>query len=123
LLVAGLACFLLGGSILFDVPELSDLTVSFWAVLVPIVTGFATFAALVLYAVGRSMGRAQTAGVSELEGMVGRADTALAPEGRVFVRGEYWNARSDEELPAGTRVEVTAVEGMRLRVRRAAPDR
>ena len=39
--------------------------------------------------------------------------------GRVFVRGEYWNARSDEEISAQTSVEVTAVEGMRLRVRRA----
>jgi membrane-bound serine protease (ClpP class) len=62
---------------------------------------------------------AQTVGVAELIGLVGRAATELNPEGRVFVRGEYWNARSDEEVPAHTRVEVTAVEGLRLRVRRA----
>jgi membrane-bound ClpP family serine protease len=35
------------------------------------------------------------------------------------VRGEYWNVRSDEPVPAGERVEVLGVEGMRLRVRRA----
>jgi membrane-bound serine protease (ClpP class) len=77
----------------------------------------------VVFAVGRALARPQTAGVSELLGLVGRVATPLAPEGRVFVRGEYWAARGDEELPAGEAVEVTGVEGMRLRVRRAAPER
>jgi membrane-bound serine protease (ClpP class) len=121
LFASGIACFLVGGTMLFDVPEVSDLTVSFWSVLVPAVGGFAVFAAVVVYAVGRTFLRRQTAGVSEMIGMVGRTATALEPEGRVFVRGEYWSARSSEPLPADTPVEVLAVEGMRLRVRRAAP--
>ncbi|MDJ0848453.1 MAG: nodulation protein NfeD [Myxococcota bacterium] len=120
LLAAGLACFLLGGTMLFDMPELSDLTVSFWSVLVPTVLGFGAFAALVIFAVGRSLLLRQTAGVSELVGMIGRSETMLAPEGRVYVRGEYWNALGEGDLiPADTSIEVTAVEGMRLRVRRA----
>ena len=61
--------------------------------LVPSVGGFALFAAVVVFAVGRTLMRAQTAGVSELLGLVGKCATALAPEGKVFVRGEYWNAR------------------------------
>jgi membrane-bound serine protease (ClpP class) len=122
LLAAGMICFLLGGSMLFDVPEVSDLNVSFWSVLVPVVAGFGSFAGVVIYAVGRTIARRQVAGVNELVGLVGRAETELAPDGRVFVRGEWWNARSDESIPAHSRVEVTAVEGMRLRVRRAAPD-
>ena len=119
LFAAGVACLLLGGNILFEVPEMSDLTVSFWSVLVPVVAGFAGFAALVIYAVGRSFLREQTAGVSELIGLEGKAASALAPHGKVFVRGEYWSATSDEEIAAGESVEVTAVEGLRLRVRRA----
>ena len=103
---------------LFDMPTVSDVQVDFWSVLVPSVTGLAIFAGIAIFAVGRTFLRQQTAGVSELIGMVGRADTALAPEGRVFVRGEYWNARSDEEIPASSRVEVLGVEGMKLRVRR-----
>jgi membrane-bound serine protease (ClpP class) len=118
LFAAGLVCFLLGGSMLFDMPEVSDLTVSFWSVLVPITVAFGLFAAVVVFAVGRTFARGQTAGVSELIGLVGRAQTAIAPEGRVFVRGEYWTARADEEIPAGEAVEIAAVEGMRLRVRR-----
>jgi membrane-bound serine protease (ClpP class) len=103
---------------LFDVPELSDLTVSFWSVLVPVVVGFAAFAALVIFAVSRTMLTKQTAGVSELIGLRGKVAMALAPEGKVFVRGEYWNASAEESIASGESVEVTAVEGLRLRVRR-----
>jgi membrane-bound serine protease (ClpP class) len=122
LFALGIVCFLLGGSMLFDLPQLSDLNVSFWSVLVPSVGAFALVAGVIVYAVGRTLMRAQTVGVNELLGLVGKCATTLAPEGKVFVRGEYWTAQADEVLPAGVRVEVTAVEGMRLRVRRAPGD-
>lgn len=121
LFALGVACLLIGGSLVFDVPELSDLSVSFWSVLVPLVVGFAGLVAVVLYAVGRTLLTRQTAGVSELIGLRGRVATALGPDGKVFVRGEYWNASADEPIASGEAVEVTAVEGLRLRVRRAGP--
>jgi membrane-bound serine protease (ClpP class) len=126
LFALGIGCLLLGGSMVFDpaaVPEVGDLTLSFWSVLVPTVGAFALFGGLVLMVVARSLGRPQITGVGELIGLVGRCATPLAPEGRVFVRGEYWTARAREDLPAGTDVEVTAVEGMSLRVRRATQER
>ncbi|MGI9592031.1 MAG: NfeD family protein, partial [Myxococcota bacterium] len=119
LFAAGVVVFLLGGAMLFEMPDVSDVTVSFWSVLVPAAAGMIGFGAVVIYAVGRTFARGQTAGVSELIGMIGRAATTLDPEGRVFVRGEYWTASSDEAVPADAAVEVTAVEGMRLRVRKA----
>jgi membrane-bound serine protease (ClpP class) len=122
LFAIGVGCLLLGGLLIFDVPEVSDLRVSFWPVLLPAVLGMASFAAVVIFGVGRTIRRRQTAGVDELVGLVGRADTALAPEGSVFVRGEYWRVRADEPVAAGERVEVVAVEGMRLRVRKARPE-
>ena len=76
-----------------------------------------------VFSVGRSMRRRQTAGVSEMVGMIGRAETALAPDGSVFVRGEFWTALADEAVAAGERVEILAVDGLRLRVRRAPPER
>jgi membrane-bound serine protease (ClpP class) len=121
LFAVGIVCFLLGGSMLFEVPELSDLRVSFWSVLVPAVTALSLFMGLVLFAVGRSFRRPQIAGTGELLGMQGKAVTALGPEGKVFVRGEYWNARAEEPVAENERVEVTAVEGLELRVRRARP--
>lgn len=119
LFAGGILLFLLGGVMLFDMPEVSDVTVDFWSVLVPAVTGMAVFGGIAIFAIGRTFRRAQTAGESELIGQVGRAATPLAPKGRVFVRGEYWNAVCDEEMPEDAFVEVTAVEGMLLRVRRA----
>jgi membrane-bound serine protease (ClpP class) len=105
----------------FDRPDLSDLDVSFWPVLVPTVAGMALFAGLVVYAVGRSLGRRQESGISELIGMTGVATTELDPIGTVFIRGEYWNARADEPIGVEDRVEATAVRGMELMVRRAGP--
>jgi membrane-bound serine protease (ClpP class) len=121
LFAGGVACLLLGGSMLFDLPEYNDLNVSFWSVLVPAVSSLALFAGIVIVLVGRSLGRPQVAGVHELVGMVGRARSGLDPDGTVFVRGEFWNARAAEPIAEGERVEVTAVQGLELRVRRA-PD-
>ena len=119
LLLLGLLCMLLGGTMVFDLPEVSDLSVSFWPVLVPVVSAFGAFAALVVFAVGRTLVLRQTAGVDELIGAVGKVVSDLDPAGKVFIRGEHWNAVSVEPIPRGARVEVTAVEGLQLRVRRA----
>jgi membrane-bound serine protease (ClpP class) len=121
LFTIGIVFMLLGGSMVFDMPDVSDLTVSFWEVLVPVVAGFGIAAAFVVLIVTRSIFRAQTAGVDELLGLVGESRTALDPIGKVFIRGEYWTAQADEAIASGERVEVTAVEGMHLRVCRVIP--
>jgi membrane-bound serine protease (ClpP class) len=122
LLALGLGGVLWGGSMLFDVPEVDGLAAPFFEFLVPLAAGGGLIAAGVLFAVGRSHRLAQTTGVDELIGRVARAVTPLAPEGTVFARGEYWTARADEPCAANERVEIVAVEGLRLRVRRAKPE-
>jgi membrane-bound serine protease (ClpP class) len=119
LFVAGVACLLIGGAMLFDRPDLSDLTVDFWRVLVPAVAALAACAGLLIVAVGRVVRRAQVAGVEELIGMIGVAATRLDPSGTVLIHGEYWRADAAEPIEANERVETLAVEGLRLRVRRA----
>ena len=57
--------------------------------------------------------------VTGSEGMIGQVGVAigdLAPDGRVFVRGEYWNAVAKSPLKAGERVRVTAVDHLNLTV-------
>ena len=49
-------------------------------------------------------------------GETGTAFTALAPEGKVFVHGEYWNAVSPVPVAAGARVRVKAIDGLMLTV-------
>ena len=121
LFAVGIGCLLLGGSMVFDQPDVSDLNVSFWSVLVPAVAAFAVFGGVVVFALGRSLWVEQTAGVDELIGLVGRTTSVLQPEGKVFVRGEFWNATADGEVGEGEPVEVTGVDGLLLRVRRANP--
>jgi membrane-bound serine protease (ClpP class) len=53
------------------------------------------------------------------EGMVdeiGEARTPLTPRGKVFVRGEYWDAESTAPVEPGARVRVVAVAGLLLKV-------
>ena len=58
-------------------------------------------------------------GAKAMIGSVGVVRRDLTPEGKVAVRGEYWDARSvDGTLRAGDRVRVQGVEGRLLLVRR-----
>ncbi|MEE3326971.1 MAG: nodulation protein NfeD [Myxococcota bacterium] len=120
LFAAGIGCFLLGGTMVFEQPEVSDLTVSFWSVLVPTVATLGAFSGVVVLMVGRSLRLGQQSGVDEMIGSVGKATTSLYPSrsGKVFIRGEYWNAMTDEPIDEGVSVEVVAVEGLRLRVKK-----
>jgi membrane-bound serine protease (ClpP class) len=126
LFALGAACILLGGTMVFDKPNVSDLTVSFWTVLVPTVLGMCIFAAIVVFSVGRSMLLKPVAGVDEMIGLVGRATSPIDPRGKMFVRGEYWNVESEALGPErgaiaeGEAVEIVAVDGLTLKVRRAA---
>jgi len=128
LFAAGIACFLIGGTMVFDRPEVSDLTVDFWQVLFPVALAISVVGAVIAYSLGRTLFAQQTVGVSEMIGLVGRCETGVASggdgaRGKVFVRGEYWNCVSDEDLTVGDRVEVVDIQGLTLRVRKADPGR
>ena len=119
LFAAGIGCFLLGGTMVFEQPDLSDLSVSFWSVLVPAVLGLGIFSGLMVFALGRSLLVKQQSGVDEMIGMLGKAATSLSPNGKIFIRGEYWTGEAQENVDEGETVEVISVEGLSLRVRRA----
>jgi membrane-bound serine protease (ClpP class) len=77
------------------------------------------FAIITLFLVGivvRARRAKVLTGPSGLLDEVGIARTDLAPEGRIFVHGEYWNAVSSSPIPAGARVRVTGVDGLTVRV-------
>lgn len=123
LFVAGIICFLIGGTMVFDRPEVSDLTVSFWEVLVPIAAAITVMGVVIVYTLGRSFVSEQTAGVDAMIGLVAKVETAIEPggfgRGKVSVRGEYWNSTAEEKIEAGEAVEIVSVEGLVLHVRRA----
>ena len=55
-------------------------------------------------------------GESAMIDLIAQARTPLAPSGKVFVHGEYWDATSSVPVEPGTPVRVVGVDGMKLRV-------
>jgi membrane-bound serine protease (ClpP class) len=88
-----------------------------WAVIIPVVTAAAAFSLLI---VGMGVSAMRSKPVSGREGMVGLvgvARTPLSPQGKIFVRGELWDAVSEQPLKPGDRAEVTHIEGLKLFVK------
>jgi membrane-bound serine protease (ClpP class) len=115
--LAGVVSLFLGAVMLFR-GEGSDMGVS-WGVLIPTVMTVSLFFILVAGIVFRSHFQRSLSGTAGMLGERGVAYTALAPEGQVFIHGEYWNAVSDEPIAAKETVEVLEVKDLKLRVRRA----
>jgi membrane-bound serine protease (ClpP class) len=40
-----------------------------------------------------------------------------ATSGKIFVEGEWWNAVSETPIETGQRVEIVAIEGLKLKVK------
>ena len=52
-------------------------------------------------------------------GEIGIVKQALTPEGKVFVHGELWNARSDQAIDENEKVRVVNVVNLMLEVESA----
>ena len=118
LTAGGILSFLLGSFALFNTGR------SGLGIALPVILGVTAVTTLFFGAIVRLGVRARkarpTTGTYELIGKVGEARSDLKPDGRVWVNGEWWNAKSDEPVDAGTRVEVLGVTGLTLVVRKAA---
>jgi membrane-bound serine protease (ClpP class) len=55
-------------------------------------------------------------GVQGLIGEIGLTQSALSPQGKVFIHGELWDAIASADVPAGQRVVVRQVKGLQLSV-------
>jgi membrane-bound serine protease (ClpP class) len=117
LTVGGVVSMVLGSLLLFESPE-PYLRVSWDVILITVLATVAFFAFAVTKAV-KAHHRRPSTGREGLVGELGRAESEISPEGKVFVRGEYWDAWSDEPIAMGDKVVVEDVEGMRLKVRKA----
>ncbi|HYR86189.1 MAG TPA: nodulation protein NfeD [Terriglobia bacterium] len=63
----------------------------------------------------------QRKSITGVEGMIGELGVAKTDirndnDGKVLVHGEYWTAFSDKPIPAGSKVRVRRVHGLRLEV-------
>jgi membrane-bound serine protease (ClpP class) len=116
LTLGGILCLVLGSLMLFRAPKgVPELAVARWAI-VSIGGTAALMMAVLTTLVVRAWRRHPSTGREGLVGEEGSALTEIDPEGRVFVHGEYWNARSAAPIRKGARIRVTRVRAMVLEV-------
>jgi len=119
LTAGGVVAMILGSFMLYETPEVGFRVA--WTVILPTV---GATAGLVIWAVSagvRAMMRKPVTGSSGMIGRLAVARSALGPEGQVQLDGEIWRAVSDGgAIAAGEQVRVMAVDGLTLKVSRAA---
>ncbi len=112
--VAGIVSLLLGSLMLFE-GSTPGMKLSL-QVLLPTVILISGFFAAVASLVFRAQISKPTTGSTGLVGEIGVVKKALTPEGKVFVHGELWKARSKEPLDVNAKVRVVKVENLILEV-------
>ena len=119
LTIAGLITMIAGALTLFnsaDTPQYARISPAF--VVIVALCFAATFFFIATKSIQSRRLRPQT-GIESLVGATAQARTDLAPQGTVFVRGERWRAEAqDAPIAAGEQVEIVAIEGLCLHVKR-----
>ena len=114
LTIGGIALLTLGGLLLVDspIPEMRVHLMTALAISIPLglITAFLMTIAL------KARRNKIVTGEQGLVGETGVVQTALSPQGKVFVHGELWDAFAASALPAGQLVVVRRVDGLTLEV-------
>lgn len=115
---SGIISLVVGSYLLFD-SSASFLRVSL-AVNVTLAVLTGAFFIFVVQAAVKARALPDQTGKNAMIGEVGYARSDLDPLGQVFVHGEIWSAETVDgaRVPAGEEVEVMAVSGLMLKVRR-----
>ena len=87
-----------------------------WSTAISLALPFSAITVFLLSLVIKARRSKVETGIEGMIGETGAAVTELAPEGKVFVHGEYWNAVSSRPLPVGSRVRVTHIDKLKLTV-------
>ncbi|HYL38329.1 MAG TPA: nodulation protein NfeD [Bryobacteraceae bacterium] len=114
--IGGTVSMVLGALLLINgPPEVRIHLITALAVSIP----FAIITMFLVAIVIRARRNKVLTGATGMVGEIGVSRTALEPEGQVLVRGEYWDAVASSNIPAGARVRVKAVTGLKLLVESA----
>lgn len=115
LLTAGGICSLaLGATMLINAP-IPEMRVA-PGLIILVVGIIATTMIFLLTMVIRAYRRKPVTGVQGLLQEIGTAETDIAPEGRIFVHGEIWQAVSPVLIHKGEKVRILAADGLLLKV-------
>jgi membrane-bound serine protease (ClpP class) len=108
----GVICMIFGAMMLVDgpIPEMRVKLLTAIAVSVPL----GAIAIFLMTLVLRAHKNRVVTGTEAMIGEIGIARTPVAPDGKVFVHGELWNASAKTEIAQGARVRVRGVNGLRV---------
>ena len=120
LAVGGAVSMVLGAVMLIDSP-LPELRIH-WTTAIGLALPFSLITAALVSLAVRARRNKVVTGEQGMIGETGSAVTDLAPAGKVFVHGEYWNAVALQNVPAGARVRVTAIRQLTLTVEPVADE-
>ena len=112
--VGGAISMVLGAVMLVDSP-LPEMRVH-WGTAVALALPFSAITVFLLSLAVRARRNKVETGSEGMIGETGSAVTELAPEGKIFVHGEYWDAVSARPVAIGGRVRVTAIDKLKLKV-------
>jgi membrane-bound serine protease (ClpP class) len=118
--LGGILAAVIGSLMLIDLPN-PELRLPLRLVLA-VVIPFALIMIVMIRLAFRARRTRVATGLDGMIGLKGYAETPIEPEGRVFVRGELWRARSKVKIASGEGVRVTAVNGLTLEVDLAEKD-
>ncbi len=116
LTVGGVISLFLGSLMLIESPaEYMKISLS---VIIPAVLVSGAFFAFAITMAVKARLKKPTTGKEGLVGEIGIAATAIAPEGKVSIHGEFWNAVSDQTIEAGEKVHVIGMIDLKLKVKK-----
>jgi len=110
----GAVALVLGAVMLVDSP-VPELRVH-WITAIALALPFSAITVFLLTIALRARRNKVETGREGMVGMVGQAITVLAPNGKVFVRGEYWDAVAALPVAAGAPIRVVAIDKLTLTV-------
>lgn len=114
--VGGVISLFLGSMMLIENPtEYMRISLSVIIPAVLVSAGFFIFA--VTMAIRARLSK-PTTGMEGLVGEVGVVTVPLAPEGKISIHGELWNAIADQMIDKGERVQVVGVTNLVLKVKK-----
>jgi membrane-bound serine protease (ClpP class) len=115
--IAAIISLTLGSVMLFETGEMA-LRVS-WSVIIPTVAMVSAFFVFAMGLAARAWMTVPRTGEQGLAGEMGLAITDIDTEGKVLIRGEYWNAVADEPIGKGQKVRVVGARNLIVRVTQA----
>jgi membrane-bound serine protease (ClpP class) len=84
--------------------------------MIPTLTIICLFFAGIIALVLKAQMRKRRTGKDGMVGEEGRAVTDVRDSGKVFIKGEYWDAVSDTNVEKGKKVRIVKVEGLKIKV-------